>query len=1605
MGIMLKDIYNDKTKYDELTNLPLTALFKKNAVEYFDRAYGQGSTPVMIFFDLNGIRPFIARYGADDGNRLIKEFSDLLRKYFGNEHSCRTDTFCFYAFTDQKGEDEFLPKIIKDMEARGGDERIVVKTGVFNGYVKGTDTIEGICDKAMFACRNSRISNSSGISYFDHRMDDELLMRSYITDNIDEAIRNGRIKVFYQPKIRLLNDKFCGAEALTRFETKDRGTLLPSVYIPILEENNLTWKLDTYVIREAAKDMRRIIDMGYDSLPVSVNLTYDDFLVLNVPDTISVIARDNGIDHSLIVIEITEKTILKNPEFLREEIEKLHNMHFKVIIDDFGNGYSSLNMLSNFRFDAIKIDMELMRNFTERNKKIVESIVVMAKNLGIHTISEGVENREHLDFLRSIGCESVQGYYYGKPASLEDIIQSYKNSWWIERETPGESELFEKAGLINLNVGQAMALSYYDGSSFDVFFANNEFYNLIARTGHDPRTVLMETANAVGTDVSKRFRDTADRIGNEGVSEDLEFYYGGMHYVLDNRLISSNAAGCIFQCFLHVAESIDDEPGINDDESLLKSLIPSYDNIYYVDLSENTLRILKAEYGFGTVGSSYNYELTIADFVNSGVVFSPDADRFLQTFDKKSLSKRVAINSGKSFLTLFRIKINEVFKWVTFRCSEVPESNGNRILFCITVVERETQGEFVDMARTVLNYMPGDVKGPDFSEKDAEDMIKSDFLWNSLMDISDVRYFWKDRDRRFLGASKSFLEFYGFNSLQEILGRSDEEMGWHPDDTQYRSDELEILEKGVVIRNSPGQIYAKGAKVNILATKYPLYKNGEIVGLIGYFIDSDIVLTADEEMDHALYVDINTGLLNSRGLFLTLQGMDDNYRNNGTLYGAAMFEVAEYQRIHAAYGKDTAEEFLQNVGNTIKRAFPAGAVTAKTLSCGFTVCVKGKDCQNLKDTIEDCIEKIQAISPDKNLSLTISTAFILGDEKPSFHEVFTLLLYRFNEDREKNHVDLESIDSLGEIPDIYKDIPLPFMILRPSVALNGVTDVRYVFVNNKYCEYSGLSRIDILGKSYKKCFDDNSPDWMDYTGRAANGETVTGRVFEISFGQWMDYIATPSSIPGCCNIVFWPVEDSKKEREFLTKGHEADNAIIRIARFLNTAGALESGIYKSLAELGRVMKPDRVYMLDTDGNAMYEWCSEGVTPRSGISSDYTGFDINRMRTAILTENCVVVDNLELMRKANPKAYEFLTWEGIRSFIIVPLYDSSMDIMGFLGMDNFNTEDISTTRRILEEVSYFISSKMTLTHLLNQLHLLSNRDELTGLLNRHGFRSEIDNYLDEHPDDPFTLILIDVDDFKIVNDMYGHATGDDVLRNLAGDLNSVFSNNALLARTGGDELSVALKGYTAKEALPLIKELSESPHSFVFEEKTYPFRLSIGFAEYPAQADNMSMLLKLADSALYNVKSEGKHGCRQYTSDIKITKRLQLAFNIKNVARYIPGAILVYMADDDKKILYANEELITMFECDNLEDFMEYTGGTFDGIVHPEEIQAVDDAIWKQIDKGINCCKDYVDYRIVTKKNNIKEVIDCGRFVNSDFYGQVFYVMLLDKDEWRRSKGI
>lgn len=289
-----------------------------------------------------------------------------------------------------------------------------------------------------------------------------------------------------------------------------------------------------------------------------------------------------------------------------------------------------------------------------------------------------------------------------------------------------------------------------------------------------------------------------------------------------------------------------------------------------------------------------------------------------------------------------------------------------------------------------------------------------------------------------------------------------------------------------------------------------------------------------------------------------------------------------------------------------------------------------------------------------------------------------------------------------------------------------------------------------------------------------------------------------------------------------------------------------------------------------------------------------------------------------------------------------------------------------------------------------LEWFSSVDSLTHLYNRRAFDSKAVHYIanKSHRGRPALLVMLDLDDFKLVNDLYGHEVGDGVLRDLAEKMNACFGPEAILCRNGGDEFCALIPG---DDPLGLAK-LTNMDKYYEDQGQKYPYTVSIGYAVYPYQGYTYQLALNHADMALYNVKMNSKDSFIKYQPSMETEQRSKLGFSLDDISNNLPGAILIYRADGDHEILFANVEMIKMMGCSSFEDLMDYTGRAFDGIVYEKDRERVNREIYQQVGHGRN---DYVGYRVKTKDGQIKEVFDNGKLVDEDRFGRVFYVVILD----------
>ena len=280
-----------------------------------------------------------------------------------------------------------------------------------------------ICDRAEMALRTLGDQSAGGFARYDDDLRRELLEEQELTDEMGEALASGQFHIYLQPIYSLSTEKPVSAEALVRWIHPKKGLISPARFIPIFERNGFITRLDAYVWETTFRYLAHFRELGYPDFPISANMSRVDIYNPGLCGELTALARKYGVDPSLFRIEVTESAYMEDPSQLLDALNQLNAAGFPILMDDFGSGYSSLNMLMNIPVSTLKIDMGFVRGLgtSERTGSVVNSVIRMAKWLEMTVVTEGVETREQLDYLRSIGCDRVQGYYYSKPLPIEEF--------------------------------------------------------------------------------------------------------------------------------------------------------------------------------------------------------------------------------------------------------------------------------------------------------------------------------------------------------------------------------------------------------------------------------------------------------------------------------------------------------------------------------------------------------------------------------------------------------------------------------------------------------------------------------------------------------------------------------------------------------------------------------------------------------------------------------------------------------------------------------------------------------------------------------------------------------------------------------------------------------------------------------------------------------------------------------------------------------------------------------------------------------------------------------------------------------------------------------
>ena len=419
-----QDMDKDRRDTDSLTHIPNRQKFYKNA-EAILQSDPEGSYAVIIF-DIDRFKSINDIHGLTKGDEVLVYIARALKDSFGFEENfgrLHSDLFAYILRYEKKGEIiRQIEKLRKKIGQNDFDFDINTSFGIYLVEDKKVP-VNLMCDRAMMAVKTIKGDVLKFCAFFDEQYRADMLKASEIERDMQDSLNRGDFKMYLQPKYRLSDDKMVGAEALCRWIHPKKGIIPPMDFIPLFEKNGFILKLDEYMWEEACKTIKGWMDRGIEPIPVSVNISRYHIKHNDLEGVLTRLINKYGISSSMLTLELTESLFLDNPEELNRVMSGLQKLGFKLEVDDFGAGFSSLNMIRNITVDTIKIDKDFLDNeiATEKGKIVVNHTIDMAKDLRLQVIAEGVETKEHVDFLKSSRCDVAQGYYFAKPMPLDEF--------------------------------------------------------------------------------------------------------------------------------------------------------------------------------------------------------------------------------------------------------------------------------------------------------------------------------------------------------------------------------------------------------------------------------------------------------------------------------------------------------------------------------------------------------------------------------------------------------------------------------------------------------------------------------------------------------------------------------------------------------------------------------------------------------------------------------------------------------------------------------------------------------------------------------------------------------------------------------------------------------------------------------------------------------------------------------------------------------------------------------------------------------------------------------------------------------------------------------
>ena len=876
------------TGRDPLTGLPDMRTFLDTMRQYRKKEDGSADKELaVLYFDLINFRMINLMYGMAYGDDTLKKVGESLRESFRGCVLSHWDVDRFAVLTNTMDLDRRATNALRKINSLLPlNAESSVGACVWEDHALDAETI---CNRAKAASDESRKKVGLHFAYYTKAIGESLTESVYVVSHIDEAIEKGWIVVYYQPVVRALTNEVCGMEALARWKDPERGLLPPIQFIKPLEDARLIYKLDLCVIRQAVKETADRYAKNLPEVPLSINLSRLDFLCCDIYQEIEALVQEYDIPRRMLHIEVTESIMRSEDGAILRALQSFRSAGYELWMDDFGSGYSTLNLLKDYSFDVLKLDMAFLRSDTSRSRSIIVSVIEMDKGLGIRTLAEGVETKEQVEFLRRSGCEKLQGYYFSKPLPFDEALKNCLDKG-VGIESVQKKICFDSLSHVDFLTDVPLLISEIRDQKAALLFANEAALRQFRQDGFENLASLEDALNNEHNAASRELAKAVLHAEKPSESGETTTLFNGNRRLIRYQMLGTHEGARLYVSHIYGRSAGEDASSVQN--QLLMNLTYYYRNLFAISATDMTIQSLR--FVNRAVARSNVELLKDPDGHYASVlpkIFEADQESYNAFIDPATLLSRLQKAKYGILHAAFRTEDEDgTYTFMSHRLLLVPNAGkGQQILYVIHTMDNiDVEGEPSSKR----------VPGPREVSRDLT-------YYESLMRHIPLPVFWKDRDRRFLGANQAFLDYYGFSSVHEILGKTDEDMKWHPNNEIFKEAEDEVLRSGQISKDVPGKCISRGVARSITATKWPTYEDGKISGLMGYFIDPDAIPKEAEKTESGAGTDIWPRGLRAARYMQDLADYQTDYRLNHKPFGVLYIRVPELVRIADTFGHAT----------------------------------------------------------------------------------------------------------------------------------------------------------------------------------------------------------------------------------------------------------------------------------------------------------------------------------------------------------------------------------------------------------------------------------------------------------------------------------------------------------------------------------------------------------------------------------------------------------------------------------------------------------------------------------------------------------------------------